>query len=79
MKYEQVLEHFGSLAKTAQALGLQRQTVHVWGVRKRVPAKWQMKLEGLSKGALKADAATRREALEIASFLRVNGNGKTRA
>ena len=76
MKYEQVLRHFGSLAKASQALGLKRQTVHVWGVRKRIPAKWQMKLESMSGGALKADAKSRREAIELASYLRVNGNAR---
>jgi hypothetical protein len=70
MKYTRVIDHFGGLTKTAQALGLQRQTVHVWGVRKRIPSRWQLKLEILSDGALKADAEARKEAIELTSYVR---------
>ena len=70
MKHDRVIKHFGGLSKTAQALGLKRQTVHAWCVRKRIPARWQLRIESLSDGALKADAAARKEAIEIASYVR---------
>lgn len=69
MNYKQVVRHFGGLTKTAQALGLKRQNVHNWGQRERVPARWQVKIEHLSCGALRADAQARREALEIAAYV----------
>lgn len=71
MKYEQVVAHFGGVSKTAQALGLIKQTVHAWGIRKRIPAKWQLKIE--VKTGLKADVAVRREALKFASYVQRNG------
>lgn len=70
MKYDRVLNHFGGLSKTAQVLGLKRQTVHVWGVRKKIPARWQLKIESITSGNLKADNASRRVGLEIASYMR---------
>jgi hypothetical protein len=84
MTYDQVINHFGSLTKAAQALGLAKQNVHNWGARGRIPFKWQIKLAGMSGGALKADAAAKSVAMDLASYLRVNGkargkvNGKAR-
>jgi hypothetical protein len=76
MTHQRMLKHFGGLTKAAQALGLQRQTVHAWCARNRIPARWQLRLEVLSNGALVADHAAREEALEIASYLRGKGELK---
>lgn len=73
MNYSQVERHYGGPSKAAQALGLQRQTVHAWKSRKRIPSRWQIKLEALT--GLKADKEARREAAELASWVKRNGNG----
>lgn len=75
MKYKQLVRHFGGLSKSAQALGLNRQTVHAWGVRDRIPGKWQMKAQALSGGALRADHEAKREALEMASYVDSGARG----
>lgn len=74
MNYKNVIGYFGGLSKVAHTLNLSRQTVHAWKVRKRIPAKWQVKLESMTNGELKADIASRREAFEMASY--VNGARK---
>ena len=70
MNYKQVVAHFGTPSKVAQALGINRQNVHAWRVRKRIPPKSQLKLEILSGGTLKADPDARKEAIEMASYAR---------
>ena len=74
MNYQKVVSHFGGLSRAALTLGLSRQTVHAWKVRKRIPGRWQVKLEAMTNGKLKADMASRRDAFEIASY--VNGARK---
>lgn len=69
MKYEQLVGHFGGLTKAAQALGLKRQTVHAWGIRKRIPSRWQMRIAALTGGELSVDRATRKEAQALAEFI----------
>lgn len=68
MNYKKVVRHYGGLSKVSRALGLKRQTVHAWGVRDRIPPKWQLKIESDTDGKLKADKAARREAMEMAAF-----------
>ena len=72
MNYNQVERHYGGQSKVAQALGLQRQTVHAWKARKRIPSRWQIKLAALT--GLQPDKAARREAAELIAF--VNGNAQ---
>lgn len=69
MNYKQVLAHFGGLSKAAQALGVERQNVHNWGARGRIPSRWQLKAERISCGRLKADAASKRDALDMAQYV----------
>lgn len=64
---------FGGPSKAAQALGIEsRQTVDSWRAR-RIPSKWQMKAENISGGKLRADREARKEAEEMASYLKPNG------
>lgn len=53
MKYEELIEHYGSAAKVAEALGGTRQGVHRWKVI-GIPIKKQIEAEVDSGGALKA-------------------------
>lgn len=74
MNYKQVEKHYGGATKIAQALGLKyKQTAHNWQYRKRIPSRWQIKIEALT--GLKADGAARREAADLASYVQRNGNG----
>ena len=69
MTYEQLVGHYRGLTKAAQALGLKRQTVHAWGIRKHIPSRWQIEIEGKTDGRLRADSAARREALVLAAYV----------
>jgi hypothetical protein len=74
MKYHQVISHFGSISKTAQALGskrkkVTRQTVFNWLPRGRIPPHWQLRLAKLSGGVLKPDAEAKQFAREISEVL----------
>jgi hypothetical protein len=76
MTYEQLMGFFGGPSKAAKALGIpSRQTVDSWRER-RIPAKWQMKAENLSGGKLRADRQARKEAEEMASYLKSNSHDK---
>lgn len=68
MKYEQLLAHFGGLTKAAQALETSKQVVHAWGVRNRIPARWQIRAAVLSNGRLKPDRESREEARAFAPY-----------
>ncbi len=66
MKYAQLVAHFGGPTKAAKALGIQdRRRVHAWSTR-RIPAKWQVKVEVITDGKLRADSAAKREVVEMA-------------
>lgn len=70
MNYQQLAAHFGGPTKAAEALGIEdRQTVHGWS-RRGIPAKWQVKVEVITDGKLRADKASRREISEIAELAR---------
>ena len=69
MNYKQMVAHFGGLSKAAQALGLPRQTVHMWKRRGRIPSRWQIKAEARSDGKLRADRSARAEAMEIVAYV----------
>ena len=67
MKYQQVVDHFDGPTKVAKALGIEnKQTVHNWQERKRIPTRWQIRLATLSGGKLKPD---REAKAELAKFL----------
>ena len=69
MNYKQMVAHFGGLSKAAKALGLKRQTVHMWAGRGRIPTRWQIKAVAKSEGRLKADRQARAEALEMVTYV----------
>lgn len=69
MNYKQVVSYFGGLSKAACALGIKRQNVNNWKQRGRIPSRWQMRVESLSEGKLRADAQAHRDVVEMASFL----------
>lgn len=69
MNYASLVSHYGGLSKAAEALELDRRTVHAWSKR-RIPSKWQVKVEVLTDGKLRADRDARREATEIAQLAR---------
>lgn len=52
MTKDEVLAHFGTAASTARAIGLTPQAVQQW---RTVPLHWQIVLEQLTAGELKAD------------------------
>jgi rare lipoprotein A (peptidoglycan hydrolase) len=69
MTYQQICVYFGGCTKAARKLGLTRQGVHSWRQRK-VPMHWQIHLQAMTDGALKADAKSKREAEALAAALR---------
>lgn len=72
MNYKDLVAHFGGPSKAAQVLGLEdkRQTVHAWQYRPRIPSKWQLKAEALSRGRLKADRQAHQDAVELAGYVK---------
>ena len=54
MKKSEVLEHFGTMEKVAEALGITRMAVSQWP-GDHVPMRRQYELERVTKGELKAD------------------------
>jgi hypothetical protein len=52
MTKDEVLAHFKTAAATARALGLTQQAVQQW---RTVPLNWQIVLEQMTAGDLKAD------------------------
>lgn len=54
MDFNDVKQHFGSIAKAAQKLGVHRQAVYEWAKR-GIPEGQQYKIEVLTEGALKAE------------------------
>lgn len=73
MTYNQIDTYYSGCSAAAKALGIKnKQTVHAWKTKVRVPTPWQLEIERLTGGKLKADAAARREARKMASY--VNGS-----
>ena len=67
MNYNELVKHYGGLTKAAQALGFKnKQTVHAWKERRRIPTRWQLLIE--SETGLRADQQARDEALELMTF-----------
>ena len=55
MSPSELLNHYSTKAAIAAAVGTDRQAVHGWFERGRVPLDQQMKFEVATGGALKAD------------------------
>lgn len=70
MTYDDIIEHYGSEAKAAAARGIDRQRVHGWKKRPRVPTDDQIEYEVLTSGELKAD---------LPQAVRRKSNGRTKA
>lgn len=56
-----VIEHFGSITKTAQALGIKPPSVCEWLTRGRVPEVRQYQIEQATGGMLRAERPALRE------------------
>lgn len=54
MKIEKVIAHFGSQVALAEALGIQQPAISMWKTRGKIPHLQQLRIEHLTKGALKA-------------------------
>lgn len=54
MDFNDLKQHFGSIAKAGEAIGVHRQAVHRWKGR-QIPLDQQVAYEVVTRGALKAD------------------------
>ena len=54
MKFDQLIDHFGSQVAAAEALGLTQPTLSNWKKRGRIPHLQQLRIEHATKGKLKA-------------------------
>lgn len=68
MKYDDLVSHFMSPSKAAEALDVDRRMVDSWKTR-RIPSRWQMKAQTKSGGALQADQQAKDEAAEYALYV----------
>ena len=55
MTYDELIEHYGGESKAATARGIDRQRVHGWKGRDRIPTDDQIEYEVLTGGKLRAD------------------------
>ena len=55
MTYADLLKHFGTPAAIATALSTDRQRIHGWKERDKVPIEAQIEIEVATAGALRAD------------------------
>lgn len=67
MNYTKLIGYYGGLSKAAKELKLSRQTVFSWKQRRRIPERWQVRIEAATDGKLKASEGARREAAEFAA------------
>ena len=56
MTYEQLIEHFGTQAAAARALGVKQPSVSEWK-KNGIPEDQQLKAQKITKGKLPADPA----------------------
>lgn len=54
MKFNQLIDHFGSQVAAADALGVTQPTLSNWKKRGRIPHLQQLRIEHLTKGKLRA-------------------------
>lgn len=59
MRFDDVMNHYGSLSGIARALQTTRQAVFGWKIAGRVPALRQLQIEADTDGKLPADAEVR--------------------
>jgi DNA-binding transcriptional regulator YiaG len=57
MNIQDLIDHFGSQAAIAKALGTSAQVVSAWKVKNRVPIGRQYEIQLLTAGKLRADPA----------------------
>jgi len=57
MTTQEVLAHFGSHSSVADALGIRRQSIYLWG--EEPPKGRQFQIQVLTKGKLKASATVK--------------------
>jgi DNA-binding transcriptional regulator YdaS (Cro superfamily) len=62
MTPHQAIEHFGTQVKLAQALDIRQGSVSEWVIAGKVPWLRQLHIEKVTKGKLKADAITTKDA-----------------
>lgn len=55
MTYDELIAHYGSESEAARARNIDRQRVHGWKNRPRIPTDDQIEYEVLTSGTLKAD------------------------
>lgn len=55
MTYDDLIAHYGTAAAAAAARGIDRQRVHGWKSRERIPTDDQIEYEVLTGGELRAD------------------------
>ena len=55
MTYDELIAHYGTPAAAASARNIDRQRVHGWKTRDRIPTDDQIEYEVLTGGALRAD------------------------
>lgn len=77
MTYDQLIGHYGALHKVAEALGLDRRTVHAWKNKRRIPSKWQVRAQTDSAGKLRADKEARADAAEFVAFMKPEAERET--
>jgi len=57
MTFNEVIEHFGSVAAVASKLGISDKAVYLW--KEGVPKGRQWELQAITKGKLKADPVSK--------------------
>ena len=67
MSPKQVIEHFGGIPKTAQALGLKPPSIYDWLETGEVPEARQYQIEMATSGALRADKPALRVQIQEAA------------
>lgn len=54
MKFDEVIDHFGSQVAAAQAIGVTQPTLSNWKTRGRIPHLQQLRIEHVTRGKLRA-------------------------
>lgn len=57
MTMQELIEHFGSQAAAARAIGVSLQVVSAWNAKNRIPLGRQYEIQVLTCGKLRADPA----------------------
>lgn len=54
MSIQEIYDYYGTIIKAAAAVGVTRQTFHVWMRKNKIPKKYENLYQQHSKGRLKA-------------------------